>query len=149
MKYASSQAMNDLLSITEVGERTGLPSSTLRYYERAGLVEPAARIGGRRHYSPDVLQRLAIVSMFQDAGFTIGEIGELVSRRKRWKALAEEKLSAIDAHLELMTAARDLLTAALECSCEGLETCELVATRRGPHRRAAQTLTLRMGPPDS
>ena len=39
-----------LLSITEVGEATGLQSSALRYYEREGLIEPAGRASGRRLY---------------------------------------------------------------------------------------------------
>lgn len=142
--------MNDLLSITEVGQRTGLQSSALRYYEQAGLIAPAARIGARRHYSPDVLQRLAIISLLQDAGFTIREIGELIQRKgrgRRWRSLAESKLDEIDAHLERIRAARELLTAALDCGCAGLDTCELVAKRHGAHRRAVQTVALHMGPP--
>jgi MerR family transcriptional regulator, redox-sensitive transcriptional activator SoxR len=143
--------MSDLLSITEVGEATGLPSSALRYYERAGLIAPQARIGGRRHYSPEVLQRLAIISLFQEAGFKISEIRHLIQTkgRKGWRSLAEDKLEEIDTHLQRITAAKQLLTAALECGCSGLDTCELVTNRRGNHRRAVQTLTLRMGPPAS
>lgn len=143
--------MSDLLSITEVGEATGLQSSALRYYERAGLIAPQARIGGRRHYSQDVFQRLAIIRLLQQVGFTIGEIGELIQkgRRARWRSLAENKLQEIDVQLERITAARQLLMAALECGCSGLDSCELVANRRGPHRRVVETVPLRMGPPGS
>jgi MerR family transcriptional regulator, redox-sensitive transcriptional activator SoxR len=156
LKYASSQEVEtidqELLSITEVGEATGLQSSALRYYEKAGLIRPQGRVGGRRHYEASVLQRLAVVALLQEVGFTIGEISELMGRmggRQRWRTLAEEKLEEIDAHLERVGAARELLRAALECRCSGLESCDLVRSRQGRHRRAVQTLTLRMGPPAS
>ena len=140
----------ELLSISEVGEATGLQSSALRYYEKAGLITPEARLGGRRHYAPTVLQRLAVIALLQEVGFTIGEIAELIERkgrRERWRSLAMNKLEEIDAHLERVKAARDLLMAAVECGCSGLESCDLVKERRGRHRKAVQTLALRMGPP--
>ncbi len=139
---------DELLSITEVAASTGLPSSALRYYERAGLVTPRARIGGRRHYAPDVLHRLAIIGLLQEAGFTIREIADLLQgRRKAWRRLAEKKLAEIDRHIERVTAARDLVVAALGCGCSRLEECELVSNRRGSHRKAVETLSLRIGPP--
>lgn len=140
----------DLLSITQVGEATGLPSSALRYYEKAGLIKPAGRAGGRRQYKTAILQRLAVVALLQEVGFTIGEISELVNRRskrQRWQSLAEDKLDEIDTHLERVAAARELLISALDCGCSSLERCDLVTSRRGRHRKVAQTLTLRMGPP--
>jgi DNA-binding transcriptional MerR regulator len=141
-----------LLTITEVGEATGLQSSALRFYEREGLIKPAGRASGRRLYDEAVLQRLAVVALLQDVGFTISEISELFNRRRkrtRWHELATGKLDEIDAHLERVGAARELLRAALECGCSSLETCDMVTARRGPHRKVTQTLTLRMGPPSS
>lgn len=141
-----------LLSISEVGEATGLHSSALRYYEKAGLIEPEARVGGRRHFSPSVLQRLAVIALLQEVGFTISEIAELMGRkgrRREWRSLAKSKLQEIENHLQRVRAARELLTAALDCGCSSLESCDLVKERRGRHRRAVQTLTLRMGPPAS
>ena len=141
-----------LLSITEVGGATGLQSSALRYYEREGLIESAGRTSGRRLYGESVLQRLAVISLLQEVGFTIAEISELFNRRgkrMRWRSLAEDKLDEIDAHLERVRAARELLTAALQCGCSSLESCDMVAARRGAHRKVTQTLTLRMGPPSS
>jgi MerR family redox-sensitive transcriptional activator SoxR len=140
----------ELLSISEVGEATGLQSSALRYYEKAALIKPEARVGGRRHYAPSVLQRLAVIALLQEVGFTIGEISELMGRkgrRERWRTLAESKLGDIDAHLEQVKAARELLTAALDCGCSGLESCDLVKERRGRHRKALQTPTLAIRPP--
>lgn len=139
-----------LLSITEVGESTGLQSSALRYYEREGLIKPAGRESGRRLFDKSVLQKLAVVALLQEVGFTIAEISALFERRgkqTRWRSQAEAKLDEIDAHLERVRAARELLAAALQCGCSSLESCDVVSARRGPHRRATQTLTLRMGRP--
>ncbi len=138
-----------LLSITEVGERTGLQSSALRYYEREGLIQSAGRSGGRRLYNEGVLQRLAVVSLLQEVGFTIGEIAELMNPQAQngWRSLAEDKLHEIDAHMKRVQTGRELLTAALACKCSSLDTCDIVAARRGPHRKVTQTLTLRMAPP--
>ena len=151
LKYTSSQVKEEsLLSITEVGESAGLPSSALRYYESAGLIRSQERRGGRRHYSPDVLQRLAVVALLQEAGFTIKEIAAIVrgdGRKERWRSLAEEKLEEIDLHMERVGRARELLESALACNCASLEACGLVSARRGPHARATHTLSLGFGAP--
>jgi MerR family transcriptional regulator, redox-sensitive transcriptional activator SoxR len=134
----------DLLSISEVGEATGLQSSALRYYEKSGLIRPAARAGGRRHYHPSVLQRLAAIALLQEAGFTIAEVGQLLgtgTSQQRWRSMAEQKLKEIDAHVARVAAARELLISALRCDCSGLDTCELVSARRGRHQKVLQRLS--------
>lgn len=98
-----------------------------------------------------MLQRLAVVALLQEVGFAVSEISELFNRRGKrasWRSLAESKLDEIDAHLKRVAAARELLAAALACGCSSIETCDLVASRHGPHRKVTQTLTLRMGPPN-
>jgi MerR family redox-sensitive transcriptional activator SoxR len=137
----------ELLSISEVAATTGLETSALRYYEKVGLIKPAARAGGRRHYEPSVLQRLAAVALFQEAGFTITEVGELLDagiNRRKWRSMAEQKLQEIDAHLERVSAARALLASAVRCDCSGIDTCGLVSARRGRHRNVVQSLAPRV-----
>jgi DNA-binding transcriptional MerR regulator len=139
---------DQLLSISDVGAATGLRSSALRYYERAGLIQPAARIGGRRHYSQSILHQLAIIALLQDVGFTISEIEQLIEgkSRQRWRELAEHKVTEIDAHIERVESARNLLIAALGCKCGSLEECEFVKERSG-HRKAVSAVLLQMGRP--
>lgn len=134
----------DLLGISEVAEASGLQTSALRYYEREGLIASAGRVSGRRQFDPSVLQRLAAIALLQEAGFTIAEVDRLLgvgTSLQRWRSMAEEKLREIDAHLARVEAAKELLTAALRCDCSGLDTCELVAERRGRHRRVVQQLS--------
>jgi MerR family transcriptional regulator, redox-sensitive transcriptional activator SoxR len=137
-------AGRDLYSITEVGEATGLRSSALRYYERQGLITPAARVSGRRQYDPSVLQRLAAIALLQEVGFTVAEMRQLLEpsiNEERWQAAAEQKLVEIDSHLTRVTAARELLVSALQCDCSGLESCGLVSARRSRHRKAVRGLS--------
>ena len=136
-----------MLSITEVSTRTGLQSSALRYYERAGLIRPKTRIGGRRHYGEAVLQRLAIIALLQEVGFTISEIQGLLNGRGRpkgWREIGETKLNEIDDHIERIQDARELLVAALSCNCDRLDRCELLHERRARHGKTVRRITLKM-----
>lgn len=51
------------LDISEVTRRSGLPASTVRYYEQKGLIASVGRRGLHRLFGPDVLERLAIVAL--------------------------------------------------------------------------------------
>lgn len=62
------------MDIAEVARQAGVPASTLRFYERKGLIVPAGRHGLRRRYAPGVLQQLALIALGQAAGFTLDEI---------------------------------------------------------------------------
>lgn len=62
------------LDIGEVAERTGVPPSTLRYYEEIGLISSLGRHGLRRQFDTDVLLRLALVGLGKAAGFSLTEI---------------------------------------------------------------------------
>jgi MerR family transcriptional regulator, redox-sensitive transcriptional activator SoxR len=130
------------LSITEVTHAAGLPSSALRYYEKAGLITPVGRAGGRRLYDASVLQRLAAIALLQEAGFTIAEAGRVLGAGGRsWRPLAEQKLRELDEHLAQIAAAKELLVSALKCECAGFDTCQLVSARRGRHKRVVQGLS--------
>ncbi|PZR83789.1 MAG: hypothetical protein DLM65_01180 [Candidatus Aeolococcus gillhamiae] len=69
--------------------------SALRFYEEVGLLQPSHRVGGRRRYENGSLRRLAIIGLFQDAGFTLSEIARLLNggapQRRHFRELAEHK----------------------------------------------------------
>jgi DNA-binding transcriptional MerR regulator len=62
------------LDITEVAARSGVPASALRFYEDKGLIASTGRRGLRRLFAPDVLERLALITVGQAAGFRLDEI---------------------------------------------------------------------------
>lgn len=65
------------LDIAEVAKRSGLSPSTLRYYEKRGLISSDGRRGLRREYDDFVLTRLALIALGQRAGYSLDEIGVL------------------------------------------------------------------------
>jgi MerR family redox-sensitive transcriptional activator SoxR len=116
-----------LIAIGELARRTGRASSALRYYERAGLLSPTARAGGRRHYGSSSVERLALIQLCQDAGFTLREIHALLtawSRRSRlWAPLAKAKLRELDTRIAQAQRAKTLVQHALACPHRNLVTC--------------------------
>jgi DNA-binding transcriptional MerR regulator len=67
------------MDITEVVKRTGVPASTLRYYEKRGLIASVDRQGIRRRFAPAVLDQLALIALGQAAGLSLDEIGSMLS----------------------------------------------------------------------
>ncbi len=119
------------LSIGEVAARAGVATSALRYYERAGLLGTPKRVSGRRRYDPAVLERLAVIGLAKDAGFTIAEIGALLrgygNGSVRWRAMAERKLAEVEATLARAEAMKTILEAAIACECLTLTDCAELA----------------------
>lgn len=65
------------MDIAEVAERAHVAASTLRYYEKKGLIKPSGRNGLRRTYAPSVLDTLALIALGQSAGLSLDEIGAM------------------------------------------------------------------------
>jgi MerR family redox-sensitive transcriptional activator SoxR len=118
------------LRIGEVARRAGIAASAIRYYEKQGLIPVADRRGNARVYGPDILDRLALIELAKSAGFTIAETGRLlrgVSRRTppapRWRALAKQKLSEVEARIAEAERMRAVLHAVIRCECPSFEDC--------------------------
>jgi MerR family redox-sensitive transcriptional activator SoxR len=125
------------MSIGEVAQRAGVRPSTLRYYESIGVLPTPERENGRRRYDGEVLRkvldRLAVVRVAQQAGFTISEIRMLLDGfsedtppSERWRVLAREKLPEVEALVERALGMKNLLERGLRCECLRLEDCALV-----------------------
>jgi MerR family transcriptional regulator, copper efflux regulator len=68
-----------LLHISELAERSQVPSSTLRYYERIGLVEPVGRAAnGYRQYDQTSLERLSFIRRAKRLGMRLVDVVTLV-----------------------------------------------------------------------
>ncbi|QEH80451.1 helix-turn-helix domain-containing protein [Sphingomonas sp. C8-2] len=66
------------LDISEVAKRSGVPASTLRYYEERGLITAIGRRGLRRLFDPGVLERLDLIALGRAAGFPLDDIVPMV-----------------------------------------------------------------------
>ena len=118
---------NGLVPIGELARRTGVATSALRYYERIGLLPLPERLGQRRQYPAVCVERVALIRLYQDAGFTLEEIGRLLAARSQgrrgWGQLAERKIAELDARIADAQRAKKLINHALECPHRDLLTC--------------------------
>jgi DNA-binding transcriptional MerR regulator len=106
------------VDIAEVARQSGLPASTLRYYESKGLIASIGRSGLRRVFDRSVLQRLALIALGRSAGFSLEEIAHMFAPDggpNIDRALLRAKADEIDASLRKLTALRDGLRHAARC----------------------------------
>jgi MerR family transcriptional regulator, redox-sensitive transcriptional activator SoxR len=122
------------LSIGEVAKGAGVNVSAVRYYERHGLLPEADRVGGQRRFDAATVQRLGLIDVAKQAGFSLDEIRVLFDSiddgapaHRELRALAERKLPEVEALIERAQAVRVWLTAATACGCDTLEECTLFA----------------------
>src|SRR4051812_35457550 len=70
------------LTVGQVAGRAGVGVETVRFYEREGLLERPSRLpSGYRQYDAGVVARLRFIRRAKELGFTLNEIGELLSLR--------------------------------------------------------------------
>ncbi|MFD9697659.1 helix-turn-helix domain-containing protein [Lentzea sp. NPDC059081] len=108
----------DEIGIGEVVRRSGVPASTLRYYEERGLIAPVRRQGLARVYDPAVLQQLALVAVCRTAGFSLDEITLMFDpdgRPRLDRAMLAAKADELDATIGKLVLMRDDLRHAAAC----------------------------------
>ena len=105
------------MTIGEVAREAKVATSTIRYYERRGLLTADARRSGQRRYRTETLRRVVFIGMLQDAGLALDDIDEILHAASvaEWKAIASRRLTALDEQIAQLQHARDLLAGALLC----------------------------------
>lgn len=114
------------MDIVEVAKRSGLPASTLRFYEEKGLIASIGRQGLRRVFSPSVLERLALVALGRAAGFSLDEIASMLGadgRPQIDRHLLKGKAMELDKTIKQLSAMRDGLLHAAVCSAPSHMEC--------------------------
>jgi DNA-binding transcriptional MerR regulator len=108
---------DELLTIGEVARRAGVATSTVRYYERRGLLLADARQSGQRRYTAHSLRHLVFIRMLQDAGLSLEDIAGILgaSSCEEWKAIGARRLGELEAEIRELERARDYLSGALLC----------------------------------
>jgi MerR family transcriptional regulator, redox-sensitive transcriptional activator SoxR len=120
-----------LLTIGEVAERAHVTTSTIRYYERRGLLAADARKSGQRRYRYATLRRLVFIGMLQDAGLALDDIDGVLNAATvaEWKAIAIRRLEVLDEHIARLEQARAYLGGALLCRYDHPATdCKIMGT---------------------
>lgn len=114
------------IDIGKVSRRTGLPASTLRYYEEKGLIRSIGRNGLKRVFDESVIQRLTLIALGRGAGFALDEIAAMLGAgtqpaidRTQLQAKADE----LDRSIKHLSAIRDGLRHAASCPAENHLQC--------------------------
>lgn len=107
-----------VLDITEVARRSGVPASTLRFYEEKRLIASIGRRGLHRLFDPGVLERLALISLGRAAGFSLDEIALMFApdgRLRIDRQMLAAKADELDRTIRKLSAMRDGLRHAAAC----------------------------------
>ena len=132
------------LTIGEVARRAGVATSSIRYYERIGLLPKPDRAGGQRRYDEEVLGKLGFIGVAQSAGFKLREIKELMGGADGlgapMRSLSSRKLGEVEALLERTKAMKGWLEVAQECDCVTPAECTLFPAPGEEHPDADLTL---------
>lgn len=114
------------IDIREVSKRTGLPSSTLRYYEEKGLIKSISRRGITRIFPVSVVEQLSLISLARYAGFSLDEIASMFTYSSQPDIDREqllEKADELDKNIRRLKAMRDGLRHVANCPEENQLEC--------------------------
>ena len=115
------------MNIGQAARHSGLSAKMIRYYESIGLLKPANRSdSGYRLYSDDDLHTLAFIKRSRDLGFSLDEVGKLLTLwqdRQRAsgdvKALARQHIEELNQKIRELTGLRDTVHELVQ-SCQGV-----------------------------
>lgn len=135
------------LTIGEAARRSGVATSTLRFYEKRGLIRSVRTSGNHRLYHREMLRRVSVVRVAQTLGLTLNEIANALAdlpdqrtpTKRDWERLSKRWRDQLDDRIAQMERLRDKLTRCIGCGCLSLRTCALynsqdhaAATGSGP-----------------
>ena len=106
------------MDIAEVAQQSGIPASTLRFYEEKGLIASTGRRGLRRTFNSNILERLALIALGQTAGFTLEEISLMFTAEGNPqidRTMLAAKADQIDRTIRQLRAMRNGLRHAAAC----------------------------------
>lgn len=106
------------MDIAELARKSGVPASTLRFYEEKGLIASIGRRGLRRLFANSVLERLAFISLGKSAGLSLDEIARMFApdgNLRIDRKLLALKADELDATIRKLSAMRDGLRHAAAC----------------------------------
>lgn len=114
------------MDISDVAKRTGFAASTLRYYEKRGLIMSLAARGSRRKFAPTVLDQLALIALGQAAGLSLDEVHSMLSPNGKPninRQLLATKAKELDAKVRQLNAVRRGLRHAAACPAPSHAEC--------------------------
>jgi MerR family transcriptional regulator, redox-sensitive transcriptional activator SoxR len=121
------------LTVGEVAARSGIAVSALHFYETKGLIRSHRTKGNQRRYDRDILRRVAVIRVGQDAGISLAEIAaalaslpdERTPTREDWQRLSLGWANKLDHRIARLQQLRDGLTDCIGCGCLSIDRCPM------------------------
>ena len=138
------------MDIAEVAKRSGVPASTLRFYDEKGLITSIGRQGLRRVFDASVLEQLALIALGRAAGFSLDEIAAMFTAHGRpqiRRDRLEAKASELDHTIRQLSAMRDGLRHAAVCpapshlECPTFRRLLAAAGKTGGNKKIAKSVS--------
>lgn len=120
-------------TVGQVAERSGVAVSALHFYERKGLIRSHRTSGNQRRYPKDVLRRVAVIKVAQEAGIPLAGIAAALDAlpdgrtptRADWSKLSALWAVDLDRRIAQLQSLRDGLADCIGCGCLSLTKCRL------------------------
>jgi MerR family transcriptional regulator, redox-sensitive transcriptional activator SoxR len=123
----------DLLTVSELANRSGFAPSAIRFYDKEGLISSSRTAGGQRRFERNTLRRLAFIRAARNVGLSLDEVAAALARlpgnrtptRADWAALSRQWRTRLTEQIEALTALRDNLQSCIGCGCLSLKRCAI------------------------
>ena len=96
------------MQIKDVETQTGMDRSTIRFYEKAGLLHPDRRDNGYREYTKDDLASLYKIKLLRSVGFTVEEVQEIFTEKRSIQALLTERIALLEKEENALAYAKEV-----------------------------------------
>ena len=121
------------LTVGDVARRSGVAVSTVHFYEAQGLISAWRNAGNQRRFSREVLRRIAVIKVAQQAGIPLKRIREALATlpdhrtptREDWERLSATWRDELNARIASLTQLRDDLSDCIGCGCLSIDRCPL------------------------
>lgn len=122
------------LTIGELAERSGVPASALRFYERQGLIHSRRTTGNQRRYSRATLRQVAFIRASHHLGIPLSVIGNVlallppgeVPGQEFWARASDCWAEDINSRIARLERMRDRFAECIGCGCLSFQQCALV-----------------------
>ncbi len=138
---ATTRKNNGMMTVGQAALSVGVPATTLRFYEREGILAATVRNGaGYRLYDAQAVERLHFIRAAQAVGFTLDDIRALLeidgkNTCRKVRRLLERRLADVDAKLLDLRCVRATLADSLDRCRRSMKGCAVVADLKTAHKK--------------
>lgn len=132
-KEQNYSKLKAILSVGELSKRSGLPISTIHFYEEKGIISSYRNNGNQRQFPRESLRIVSLVKAAQGIGYSLEEIKSMLDNLPRdrkltdadWTRISKVWRNEIESKIKALIQIRDHLDKCIGCGCLSLTECPL------------------------